>query len=458
MSRQRNQPLHFSISETVWLRNGEEAEEILSMALEPDIAIEESADYVTIKGALRLSGEYKPAEGAGDEAESARVYDFRPTYRTVNEITETDVGTALLEHRFPVDITIPAHRIADIEDIYVTVESFDYKLPEKGCLRLDADIAITGLIDDREEENDSEISEQAEGNEAFEPADVAAFDSYRLPQEADLEPISPQVEFKGRQDAGSQAADREAVETNGATNAGETPVFSRQKQKTGSELSREPEIDAPESAAAVRGAEWETGGSDDDDVVPTDPAGPFQGGGYIDEDWERETEDGSPSRFGRDGDDEFQANLESDWPHRSESPERTDDAPTSGVRSEYGAELRDEDDPERPPSESRGDAFAEEDAESGYEEIEETADFQGASPLTKREENALYLTKMLTGEGERFARVKMCIVQRDDSLESISARYNVPISTILRRNALESDALSAGQVLYIPISNKNKSS
>nr|WP_239549090.1 LysM peptidoglycan-binding domain-containing protein [Scopulibacillus daqui] len=48
----------------------------------------------------------------------------------------------------------------------------------------------------------------------------------------------------------------------------------------------------------------------------------------------------------------------------------------------------------------------------------------------------------------------MCIVQSGDSIESISERYKVPVTSILRKNNLESDFIDEGQVLYIPIPKK----
>jgi len=61
---------------------------------------------------------------------------------------------------------------------------------------------------------------------------------------------------------------------------------------------------------------------------------------------------------------------------------------------------------------------------------------------------------MLTNSEDQFTKIKVYIVQNGDSLEKLSHRYEVPVTTILRRNRLESDEISEGQVLYIPVSNK----
>lgn len=68
----------------------------------------------------------------------------------------------------------------------------------------------------------------------------------------------------------------------------------------------------------------------------------------------------------------------------------------------------------------------------------------------KQEENALYLTKMLTRGEERFTRLRMCIVQEGESLETIAERYNLTVSSLLRMNRLNEERVSEGQILYLP--------
>nr|WP_272873296.1 LysM peptidoglycan-binding domain-containing protein [Alteribacter salitolerans] len=44
----------------------------------------------------------------------------------------------------------------------------------------------------------------------------------------------------------------------------------------------------------------------------------------------------------------------------------------------------------------------------------------------------------------------MCIVQSGESLETISARYNIPVSQLMRQNRLNEERVEEGQILYIP--------
>ena len=43
-----------------------------------------------------------------------------------------------------------------IEELYVSIEEFDYELKENGCLQLLADISITGLCDEERIEDEEE--------------------------------------------------------------------------------------------------------------------------------------------------------------------------------------------------------------------------------------------------------------------------------------------------------------
>ena len=48
-----------------------------------------------------------------------------------------------------------------IEELYVSIEEFDYELKENGCLQLLADISITGLCDEERIEDEEQEEETA---------------------------------------------------------------------------------------------------------------------------------------------------------------------------------------------------------------------------------------------------------------------------------------------------------
>ncbi len=137
--------LRFSLEESVWFQKGQEVEELVSISLDPNITIHENEQYVTIQGALELTGEYQRYNDGSNEEE-----DLFTAPKFVHHVEEREEGLCEFSHRFPVDITIPNNRIQSIDDIHVEVESFDYLFQERSCMKLTADLTITGLYGDQQ--------------------------------------------------------------------------------------------------------------------------------------------------------------------------------------------------------------------------------------------------------------------------------------------------------------------
>src|SRR5690606_19702611 len=53
-------------------------------------------------------------------------------------------------------------------------------------------------------------------------------------------------------------------------------------------------------------------------------------------------------------------------------------------------------------------------------------------------------------EQQQFAAIRMCIVQREETIDSIAARYNLHSREILLYNRLEEPSVHEGQIIYIP--------
>lgn len=354
MSHASNQSLQFSIDETVWLRNGFEAEEILSLALDPDITIEESTQYIAIRGSLRLTGEYKPSqsEDSGDRDEEV-------AFRVVDELTETEDGTAYMEHHFPVDITIPASRVRSIEDVYVTVDSLDYSQPNKSCIQLLADISISGLVN--QESGAVEREEVLTEESAYDPFETVSYEAYREPEEDKVSSTVPKVELSERTDVSDES---EAKET----------ALSRNEIPFEKEHGKAPKVQHPFKQ------------------FKTDTA-------------------------------EVALDLKA----------KANEVKKAPVVETVSAVIEE--------------VTVEDDVNEQVVEVEEKSKVK----VSRKDENALYLTKMLTNETEQFSRVKICIVQEGDNLEAIAERYKVPVTNILRRNQLSTDRVDEGQVLYIPV-------
>lgn len=148
--------LRFSLKESVWFQKGQEVEELLSISLDPDVEIEELDHEVIVRGQLDLTGEYVARQD--DSAYSLR--DLSPA-KSIDYVETREDGVNELVHSFPLEISIPRNRVKVIEELYVSIEEFDYELKENGCLQLLADISITGLCDEERIEDEEEEEETA---------------------------------------------------------------------------------------------------------------------------------------------------------------------------------------------------------------------------------------------------------------------------------------------------------
>ncbi|MDI6533788.1 stage VI sporulation protein D [Bacillus mycoides] len=149
--------LRFSLKESVWFQKGQEVEELLSISLDPDVEIEELDHEVIVRGQLDLTGEYVARQD--DSAYSLR--ELSPA-KAIDYVETRADGVNELVHSFPLEISIPRNRVKVIEELYVSIEEFDYELRENGCLQLLADISITGLCDEERTEDEEEETVYAE--------------------------------------------------------------------------------------------------------------------------------------------------------------------------------------------------------------------------------------------------------------------------------------------------------
>ncbi|WLR44099.1 stage VI sporulation protein D [Bacillus carboniphilus] len=323
-------PLRFEVEEVIWFQKGQEVRELVNMSLEPDVAIQEHEQYVSIKGALILTGEYRMAS----ELNTVDSTVIHPNARYIHEVTTRDDGVSEFINRFPVDITIPRDRINSLEEIYVNVDSFDYDFPETRCLQLQAGLLISGLQDQvqlnsEREEGSVSIQEQPESIEDVEQE--ALYRSTTL--EEDVPIVEPQVE--------------ERVQT----------------------LLDEDETDEHELYTI----------------------------------YEEEEED------------ELTVEV-----RKARSPQTPNHQMEQGINQTSIQPMN----------------------QGGQEEEEE-----------RTNDNSLYLKDLFTtSEEEDFSKLKLCIVQQGDSLESICERYDVSMQQLIRVNQLSADDdVSEGQIVYIPL-------
>ena len=150
MTGQNQSCLRFSLEESIWFPKGQEVSELYSLSIEPNVVISERNQYIVIEGTLEVSGEYRGVEESGDweYTESTSITHTRYV-QNVERNEEDDINT--FYHTFPVDISIPANRIENRNLIEVDISTFDYNMPENSCIKLVAELLISGIYDESEQ-------------------------------------------------------------------------------------------------------------------------------------------------------------------------------------------------------------------------------------------------------------------------------------------------------------------
>ncbi|RXI98437.1 stage VI sporulation protein D [Anaerobacillus alkaliphilus] len=423
MTQDHSSKLSFSIEESVWLNKGQEVDEIISLSLDPEITVQEQGEYVLIRGGLKLTGEYRSNNNATSSEETESLAS-QVAFRSIEEVTLNEDGTGEIRHHFPIDVTIPQERIRSLDDIFVIVDSFDYDLPERGCIQLTADISITGMAsgttkrDAVEELNSSEEEERTFHFEAYnqeqaeEVETVVAFPSGEAEETVEVERVEEEQEVVLEQVEEAEIV-LEANEAAQEVRSSDGVELTDQEVETERERAEEAALESvsEEVVEEVETVEEVPAAAVEVKEVKM-PAIAF---GVIKDRPKDSTESNASG--------EPVAKSEGFSLSKSFSTTRRQE-----VKQQKQSEVR-------------------KDTEAS--EHEET---QVVEAKTPREENALYLTKMLTkGEGEQFKKLKICIIRENETLETIAARYEITQSTLIRVNRLNDSNVTEGQILYIPV-------
>ncbi|MBU4620164.1 LysM peptidoglycan-binding domain-containing protein [Bacillus sp. GG161] len=405
----QNNRLQFSVEESIYFKNGQEVSELLSISLDPDILVQEVNDYVSIRGSLELTGEYNinQEELMGESSSYA-------SYRQADEVKVREDGTAELLHQFPVDITIPKNKISHLNDVFVFIDAFDYQLTESRLLTIQADLAIEGLLDEGTPESLVEEPYEFVHRAEEEYGDVTY--EYQAQSEYEEQEMLPREEHE--ENAEQHAALQHEARTE----------------------QEEDEIDI--ETVMVEEAEEEEGNEEEEAVALGYRSFP-------------EAQVQEPPFF--------------DPPKLLEEEERDETFFEVEVRKDPEAESKEEEEAPAYPAfespayqmeqtqEERDDSYQferlyEREAPKVYESAQEAEEFEHDQREASGSENSLYLTKLFAKqEEEDFSRMKICIVQQEDTIDRICERYQLNVQQLLRTNSLSVDAeLEEGQILYIP--------
>ncbi|MFD6439058.1 stage VI sporulation protein D [Peribacillus sp. NPDC060186] len=466
MSQENESYLRFSLEESVWFQKGQEVAELYSISLDPNVTIQESDQYVFIRGSLDLCGEYKDSQN-GEQEEFSQT--FLP--KAVQKVERHLDGLNEFTHRFPVDITIPNNRIASLEEIDVSIQSFDYALPEHNCLKLQADLLITGIYNDSyvEERTDTELEVVETETEVQEETDDEN-ESY-IPYAAGVPPIPDfQPVFRDEEEEELYtpfSAEAKRVSETHEEEEEEVPIYL-------SEQHNAPVFEIPVSPYPEE-EQWEEVNrqeeAEEEEVVylsdrhspPVDkmPESPNQ-----DEKLEAEVsrlvkalENPEIKKDEKSGNVSKQQNVPVSKnpvsPFDTEEVDRQEKAvDVAGpilnenvkveMEEEYQSSIRDlfkqKEKTETPAKEVKNYKGRKQASERDDKETTEQTDKQPSiMDLFGRKQE------------EELVRMKVCIVQQGETLDDLAQRYDVTVQSILFSNELESNQnVHEGQVIYIP--------
>ncbi|MDG4846061.1 stage VI sporulation protein D [Peribacillus frigoritolerans] len=460
MSQENESYLRFSLEESVWFQKGQEVAELYSISLDPNVSIQESDQYVFIRGSLDLSGEYKDSQN-GEEEEFSQT--FLP--KAVQKVERHPNGLNEFTHRFPVDITIPNNRIASLDEVDVSIQSFDYAMPEHNCLKLQADLLITGIYNDsyveerfdtEQEVGETEDQEETDGeNESYIPYAAA------VPPIPDFQPVfrdeeeeelyAPfSAESKRVSEANEEEEEEEPIYLSDQHNA---PVFEIPVSPYPEEEEWETEVHRQEEAQAV-----------EEEVIGDPPDSPEKvpsmGEAKLEEEPSRQDSLEIPrvTLIEEVEEEPSQATNHESSPVLNVETEdvirQEDDAVTAGpiLNENVKAEQEEES------NSSISDLFKK--RERPAPPAKEGKSFKGRKQAAERDEKetADHDEKQLSimdlfgrKQEEELVRMKVCIVQQGETLDDLAQRYDVTVQSILFSNELESNQnVHEGQVIYIP--------
>ncbi|KYC76490.1 hypothetical protein B4090_3176 [Bacillus licheniformis] len=434
----QNNRLQFSVEESICFQKGQEVSELLSISLDPDITVQEVNDYVSIRGSLELTGEYN--------IDQTREYAELPaTSRFVEDVKLKGDGSAELTHCFPVDITIPKDKVNHLNDVFVFIDAFDYQLTDARMLTIQADLAIEGLLNvsgEAGEEEPRTMPAAVHPEEELEPA-------YRSP--SNDEDQGEEKEYLIQLDRPYEEQDEEQAEEHD-TGEETVPIYQ-------SFLGNDTEEAKPFFTASLSAAERTKREIENQKEASLEQ--PEEEYKLKREKVEEEPEEYELKR--EEAEEEPELSHSSYQPHEElkENPfysvppllkeDQNDREPEAfEVEVTQEAEAIDEEEEAGHTIEIPEYSFHEQ-TEPEEERVEmQAADEQEVS--AKENDNALYLTKLFTKQGEEeFTRMRMCIVQQNDTIDLLCERYDINVQQLIRMNSLSLDEeLKEGQILYIP--------
>lgn len=472
-----NEGLRFDVYERVHLPDDVAAiDELEEIELVPRIQVLDQGEQAVLKGQLLLSGVYRSQSSGG--------------------------GPLTLEHWIPVEISLPMNRVSRLDDISIEIDNFDVDLISARTLNITGVLSLRGIsVEALEEEQqwqdepitavhqresidiepDAEGAYAAREESSYINADAAEEQEapYLLSNAHETEPFYAQgnvYEPEEREDE---------IQTQASPQPFAEEAIDPRRQEEGGWLQW-----SALAEAGNRNAEAERTLAEQDDATPSyagsrqqDTEGetlsePLYGNGGRQEEshpaWTEfalQAEQATYSNEGKTSDSGLTLNEAEDTIREPEAlqqaeadlNEATEDivqeaaAPParqevqiafSGKPSSASEQGRESLGFRTLLQSSKRDQAAKEAAQQLSDERDKEESERTAVPEDEIQWKQLFLAKQ--AEGNEFRKIRMCIVQREETLEQIASRYSINPRDLLVHNRMHESAVEEGQLLYIP--------
>ncbi|MGG4343915.1 LysM peptidoglycan-binding domain-containing protein [Paenibacillus lautus] len=427
-------------------------DELEEAELIPHIQVISQQDQATLRGHLLLAGLYKGDTEAGE--------------------------TEPLEHWIPVEITVPLNRVSSLDDIAVEIENFDVDLLSKRSLNITGVLSLKGI-----QAAAPGARDQVWANEEF--TVVHAPETTDYSNEEQQFTANPYDQFQGGANTDENSASPSYV-NEAQPRAQESGTDARTQQYLASWAQYENQTrdsQASDSTISISGATEaqdtvEYALHSETEAQAAEPSIPSV--------WQFERAASQPDPVQEDSAAGFPGVTERKGEEVEvvpvlESLESLETEETQAVFAEEAVPLKDMDDiaeevavkaeevPTKPElkvafntknsstnstsgvglsSLLQSSRTVQDQDQAARDEEEETEELVDSASAEDEEWKSLFLGNRR--EETPFRKVRMCIVQREETLDVIAERYQLTPRELLLYNRMSEQNVEEGQVLYIP--------
>lgn len=385
--------LRFDIFERIELPIEVEAiRQLEDIELTPQIQLFADEEQAILRGHLLLVGAY---EGG----------DMRGQHR--------------LQHKIPVEISLPMHRVVDVEHIGVEIENFDVDVLSDRKLSVTGVLSLNGV--------DGQQREAPFGRNDIDVV-ISDVDQRKAIQNETVQKQESSTESSVQSEA--------AVE-------GERTVNERAaSERAANDVVSEPAVNAMHDNVASENVVSEKEDTDVVDATRSEEELTFESPSESSLDFGQEQELEAANEFIAES--EFEVESEPELEVQESALQEAVKIAFRQQRADVEAFVEPEEATEQ--AEVR-DAVSQ--ADVG--ETEE-AQAEGETRSETDWKNFLLARENEGNEVPQFKKMKMCIIQKEETLSTIAERYNINPREIILYNRLGEQEVEEGQVIYIPIS------